>query len=235
LALANNEPLLAMRAPAGSAIRRISEMGGRLVLVCDESAYDSLTAAIGGKQSRAFVTAWNDAVKALGPDTGKVSQIVTLTQDAENYLAGRRYDLLKSVSAAVNEQLTETLAEGIKAGEGIPQLTARVQTTVADISDYGSERIARTESSRAYNGGKVSAWKESGIIEEKRWVLSGNPCQFCRAMHGQVRGLDEPFLRTGATMVGTQGGHYTNTYDDCQGPPLHPNCSCRMVAVRGEA
>ncbi len=90
-----------------------------------------------------------------------------------------------------------------------------------------AERIARTETSAAYNHGQLSAIKEAreaGYLGEdaktwKEWLAYPGCCENCQAMNHQRMELEGEYPRHGG------GSGYLKE----QGPPLHPNCRCTLV------
>lgn len=86
------------------------------------------------------------------------------------------------------------------------------------------QRIATTETVRAFNGGKIIAAKQANF-KGKRWKISSNPCKMCVEM--QARGtipLDDPFT------ILNGGGSYSIV----NFPPLHPSCECSIEFESGQ-
>lgn len=187
---------------------------------------DTLAVAIAPKQTAAFVAALGDTTQAAVP---------TLTKQAERWLEARRETLVKSLNEAANKQVAQAIQAGIREGKAGPALTDAVKETLGTVSAYAAERIAATETAKAYNGGREEGWKASGSVEAKEWLLSGDPCQFCAALAGKVVPLGEPFVKKGDVVVGTNGGVYHCDYEDVMHPALHPGCRCGLGAVFKEA
>jgi HK97 family phage portal protein len=102
------------------------------------------------------------------------------------------------------QQITDTtllklrleLAEGVVAGESIPQLASRVDSLYLDqIIPNRSTVIARTEVIAASNFGSHEAAKQSGLVLQKVWLATGD--HRTRPDHaeadGQQVGMEEPF------------------------------------------
>lgn len=133
------------------------------------------------------------------------------------------------------------LGDGLQQGETIPQLTNRVKEWAGEVGDATrgtgarAEMIARTESARAYEKGQIEAWKQSGVVEGKQWLLAPDACEFCEAIAAQFNnktvGLQDSFLAKGTVLQGTQGGMMTLDYEDIDAPPLHPQCRCDTIPV----
>lgn len=151
---------------------------------------------------------------------------------ARNY----RVHLSRSVRETTAESIRQVIEEGVATGKGVPELAQDVRNVMGDLADYAAERIARTESQRAYHSGRVAAWKESGVVAGKRFILSGNPCEMCREAERQFTkvGLDEPMVPLGGSFSWMEGGvrrTVVNDYEAIYTPPMHPNCACDMIAV----
>jgi HK97 family phage portal protein len=124
------------------------------------------------------------------------------------------------------DALKQQLEEGTKVGEGIVDLTKRVQT-IYDWSDTArAEKVARTEVFRVSNSANKEAWKQSGA-KKLEWFTSkkDNVCELCQEMDGKIIDINDNFFDKGDTF---SAGDETMTfgYDDVGAPPLHPACGC---------
>lgn len=133
------------------------------------------------------------------------------------------------------ERLSETLGEGLEAGDSATGLSARVGELYDDFDGYRTEMIARTESARAYSAGSESAWKQSGVVEGKKWLLASAACPICSAIArhfaGKVVPLDHPFYALGESIPLADGKSFLVDYAPIMGPPGHPHCRCGVTAV----
>ena len=105
----------------------------------------------------------------------------------------------------------------------------RKGATEAQVARYAKKllkqratTIARTETIAAANAGQQAAWQDAqrqGLLPrdiKRTWITTKDDrlCDHCRAVGGQVVGIDEPFRTPlGAVM----------------NPPLHPNCRCAIA------
>lgn len=103
------------------------------------------------------------------------------------------------------------LTQSMILGEGIPELTRRIQNGI-NTSEYNAERVARTEVKRVSYVSQVEAWKSQGV-KEVRYMCANNggdsrTCEYCKSLHGNTYTVgEEPSL------------------------PRHPNCRCWYVPV----
>lgn len=130
-------------------------------------------------------------------------------------------------------RLNNTLSEGIQAGEGIGELKNRVGDVYDNIEGYRAERVARTETLKASNNASVWAYKQTGYVTSKIWVVNPDACDECLEFDGKSVGLDDDFLGLGESYTTTDDDGnettHTNDYDTVEEPPLHPNCRCTVI------
>ncbi len=135
------------------------------------------------------------------------------------------------------DRLNRTLAEGIQQGEGLGDLKQRVNEVYDRLEGYRAERIARTETLKTSNNATAWAYKQTGYVTQKAWVVNPDACPQCEEFDGKTIPLDEPFLELGQSYTvgsGEDEQTYTNDYDTVEEPPLHPNCRCTIIPIRGE-
>ncbi len=98
-----------------------------------------------------------------------------------------------------------------------------------------AETIARTESANAYHEGQIDVWKETGGVQQKKFLVAPGACEFCKAVdkkygaEGTAIGIDEPMVKAGQVIRGTDGGSF-KPGKTSQGI-VHPNCRCDFVPV----
>ncbi len=77
---------------------------------------------------------------------------------------------IKDINKATQQKVAEQLKEGLDAGEGLKDLTARVKSTMK--SRLGTaQRIARTQTAGAVGTGRHAGFKHSGV-KKKSWLTS---------------------------------------------------------------
>jgi hypothetical protein len=140
-------------------------------------------------------------------------------------------------------KFSKVIGDGVANGETIPEIAERVKTWA--VKDGDAERattrraltIARTEAQRASRRAEVEAWKASGVVTGKTWLLAPDPCEFCEAASDAFSknavGLDDSFYQKGDLLFGSPDKEGNRRemlmdYEDIDGPPLHPNCRCAL-------
>jgi HK97 family phage portal protein len=97
----------------------------------------------------------------------------------------------------------EEIADGIEAGETIPEISKRIGALYDKFAGYRSTLIARTEVISTSNAGSHFAAKQTGLKLKKGWLAT--PGKRTRATHqkadGQTKKMDEPFIVGGAKLM----------------------------------
>ena len=145
------------------------------------------------------------------------------------------FEFARRINDTTANDLRAALSEGMKAGETVSQIKKRVEGVNANWKKgKRSMMIARTETARASTQGQIQAWKQSGIVTEKKWSAAGDACPFCAEMNGKIISIESSFFGEGDSLSADVGGGRTGTmkmgYGEVSGPPLHPNCRCSIVA-----
>jgi len=154
----------------------------------------------------------------------QINQNVPYNNKALEFLQNHTFDNIKGMTEEISNDLKQELERGIINGEGIGKLKARVNK-VFDVGDNRAEMIARTETNRADNNGKLLAVKGSNMDEEynKKWVTheDDRTSPICQRLDGQVVGVNKDFKDPGSPWEG-------------QSPPSHVNCRSSIVFIEKE-
>lgn len=190
-------------------------------------------AVLRGKAEKVFKEVTKDgAAQALVQlDLEDDKKIVTLANKrAEEYardrsaqLVGMRWvgdELIPNpnpeyrIDEATRELLRGFVEEAIAEGYSNDQLADGLAESFA-FSDSRAETIARTETAAADVAGNMEAYRASGGVSGKQWIIAQDEvCDECQQNADQgVIDLDAEFI-TG-----------------CDGPPAHPNCRCDVIPV----
>ena len=121
-----------------------------------------------------------------------------------------RWAITESTRDGVRELVAKSYEDGV-----IPRDLAKELRASYDFSKRRADLIARTETSKASVSGTLVAWRRSGVVTHKIWILSDDHSieDECDLNEGDgPLGLDEEF----------SGG--------VDGPPQHPGCWCSVAA-----
>lgn len=165
-----------------------------------------------------FMTEFLKEAGQEGLETVGVARDFLITTRTQEFLEKRAKFFAETVNNTTLEKLSNTLAEGIEAGEGITDLTSRVKDTYGEFSNYRAELIARTEATAATNEGILEGYQQSNVVKGKEWVSTQDD-----------RTRDEHLAMDGEGHDGTVplDGVFSNGLSE----PSEPNCRCRIVAV----
>lgn len=145
------------------------------------------------------------------------------------------------VNAETEKQLRTTLAQGIANTETTVQLEQRINEVMGYSSTRRANNIARTESARAQTYADIAAWKQSGVVEYKRWYTAQDErvCPYCASMDGVTEKTGINFFNKGDSLdvdvAGRNGETRVSTinfsYDSVKGAPLHASCRCVLIPI----
>lgn len=151
-----------------------------------------------------------------------VDKNIQYNEKALEFLQNHTFDNVKGMTEEISNDLKAELERGIINGEGIGKLKSRV-SKVFDVGENRAEMIARTETIRAENNGKLLSMKGSDLSGEydKKWIATNDErtCPVCKKLNGQVVGINDSF----------EEGKWSG-----QVGPVHPRCRCTVVFIPKE-
>lgn len=147
-----------------------------------------------------------------------------------DFIKARANQLAGQVTDTTYGAITDVLAEGAAAGEGIPELAARVRHVFDVASESRSVTIARTEVISAYNGSTAEFAVIAGpdVVAGQEWIATRD--SRTRSTHSSVDGdiamVGETFSVGGSTMLypGDPNGAAKETV----------NCRCTVALLTPE-
>ena len=160
-----------------------------------------------------FNSGWDSTEK-------KVEQNIPLNTRALEFLQDHTFDNIKGMTEEIANDLKAELSRGIINGEGITKLKERVEK-VFNVGKNRADMIARTETNRAENNGKLLAMKASGLEYDKKWssVADDRTSDICKRLDGQVVAIDEDFK---------------DSKFEGQSPPAHVDCRSTIIFIEKE-
>ncbi len=144
----------------------------------------------------------------------------TANEPAMKYIRDRGLELAKSVPDTMKGHVQAAIESELGRGTTVKEIKNAITKQAPELSGYQAERIARTETSIAFNQGQRLAWADNGV-EGRQVLTAGDPCPICTAVADKYRGVTVPM--TEAYMVGA---------DAWMSPPFHPNCRCGEMPVQ---
>ena len=167
---------------------------------------------------------------ALSPDADGNPPAFQINERARQYLMETKLELVQTIPETLKDQATRAIADGLGSGETINQIRDRLADSGS--VDAMAERVARTETARAYQYGDMQGAQESGGFAGRTWLLAGGPCPLCSAasdlLAGKVVPFSEPFFPAGTT-IATSAGAVTFARPVWVPSEIHPNCRCISI------
>lgn len=162
-----------------------------------------------------FLSGWEGAEKEMGRN-------FMVNKEAIRFIQDYTYDKVKGMTEEISNDLRGELERGMMQGEGITKIKERVRG-VFDKGETRSEAIARTETNRADNYGRMLAFQESKEPYVKKWIAhkDDRTSELCKRLDGQIVPLDGKFRDK---QTGWEG--------PC--PPGHVNCRSTFVIIPKE-
>jgi len=130
-------------------------------------------------------------------------------------LSTRTFEELRGVTAAMSQQMSRTLAEGLAAGRGPKVIARELRKNVVDITRRRANVLARTEVIHAHAEGQLDSFErlgveEVGLMAELSTAGDERVCERC-----SDAAADGPYpVKEARGMI-----------------PLHPNCRCAWVPL----
>lgn len=175
------------------------------------------------KLVRAIVSdAGDDALSELALDLG----FALTAREAREFIANKGAKMVRDIDATTREALREALSKGITEGAGLDSLIMEVDGVMGERLERAS-RIARTETAAAYNFGTLEGYRQSGVVEMKEWLSSGD--EAVRDTHSELDGQQVPL---GEVFHSSSGASLAFPGDpDCGDPGETVNCRCTLIPV----
>jgi 8-oxo-dGTP pyrophosphatase MutT (NUDIX family) len=135
--------------------------------------------------------------------------------DAVEYASSHATELIDQLEQSTRNGLRDLIETALVDG----WTPAQLQDAIVSSRLFSPDRadlIARTELALANTQGNLAAWRRSGVVRGKQWLMSNDHDQddICdRNSEAGVIALDESFP------------------DGSDGPPAHPGCQCVCVPV----
>jgi len=138
-------------------------------------------------------------------------------QNAIDYISSYTFDNIKGMNDDIAEKLRQVMQRGFMDGKSADALKKDV-SAVFDVSDNRVDMIARTETNRAANFGRLHGYMKSGVEGKKVYsaAVDNRTSALCKRLNGQRKNLDEDFEDPNGEWNGPV-------------PPAHPNCRSSWI------
>ena len=137
---------------------------------------------------------------------------------AVEWAGERAAELVTKIEESTRDYLRADVTQAVQEGWSTGQLSDALEANFG-FSEGRSDMIARTEIAKADVQGNMTAYKASGLVSGKEWILGSEHPQDDECNDNADQGvipLDQDF----------------SSGDDA--PPAHPNCECDVLPVLAE-
>lgn len=123
-------------------------------------------------------------------------------------------NLVGNLSKTTTPRIQRLVADFTRNSWRLSDLVEKIQDSWL-YSRSRAQSIAVTETTRAFAEGNTTAWRESGIVDRRRWNTARDElvCPVCGPLHRVTTGINDPFP------------------DGMPNPPAHPRCRCWVTPV----
>lgn len=173
------------------------------------SAFEEVTAAV---EAAVMEVGEEEFVKSLTQVGAEDSLFDLANPRAVAYAEERALELVTELEDSTRKMLRSTIVKALDEGRSYAQLAKDLEEEYA-FSAERAEAIASTEMNDAVTNSQLEAWKASGVVIGKSWLLSEDEgvCSICEANAAQgTIPLEDAF----------QSGD--------EGPTAHPRCRCSL-------
>lgn len=181
----------------------------------DDARLTSVMEGVADRMGDLFRASFNAAAEDLGESLSVGDETVSA------WIEERGLELSTSVPDTIKQQVNNRIAQLTATGNlSVSEAVRVIRDEVPDIAAARAEAIARTETSLAFNRGRVSAFEVAGL-DTKNWLPAGGPCPICDAMAAKYEANAIPVGEN--FTVNVRGKTYSVI-----APPAHPNCRCSV-------
>ncbi len=187
---------------------------------------NSINASLKAIVKKDLVRGINGAERDLNLDFGFGTQenqlLETLTNEQINgYVLpnGKRFPGIKGINDKLEIEIRQAVLEGLDNAESIPQITKRVEEVFEDVNRSSAMRIARTESLRINNTGRLNTFMKAGVKKKKFLAkIDSRTSNICKRLNGQVQNVTATFKDE-------------VTGEEWMTPPVRPNCRSTFIGA----
>jgi len=197
-------------------IKEIKSLGDIIKAIKDILVFSSEVKDISDRViMNVFMEGWDKTEKQLNRN-------MMLNKEAIEFIKSYTFQNIQGMNKELTEDLRQELERGLIEGNGGFQMMERVRK-VFNSSKTRAEAIARTETNRAENQGRLLAFKESGEEYEKKVIahIDDRTSDICKRMNGKTTELNGSFKDA-------------QTNQEWQSPPFHVNCRSQVIFVPKE-
>lgn len=128
---------------------------------------------------------------------GGYSYDVILPEEARKFIKQHAYEVGVITEETVLKRIREELERGLEEGLPPKEMKKRIQETAGTwMSDFHAQTIARTETGKFYNAGRLARWQDpetNGFVEALQYdaILDTRTTDVCRVLDGKIISIED--------------------------------------------
>ena len=141
----------------------------------------------------------------------------------DSYVRSSAFTNVQGINQTTRNLLRASLAEGIRLGETVPELSSRIEAVFDAARGYRATMIARTETAQAYQYANHAAGEllfKDGLVKYRRWITAPEDdpriCPICRPLNKYTIRFDAKYP------------------DDLEPAHAHVSCRCSETYLVGD-
>ena len=184
---------------------------------------------------KVFMPLYEEIVKGEGQkvlnELIKDGKFSDMTDTSQRFIHDKTAKMSWEINKTTNRKIEKIVNDNI--GENVKVVSAKMTDLFDNMEKSRVDIIARTEVAKAINFATEESYRQSGVVEAKKWVTGrdNRVCEFCRELEGKIIGLNENFENRGANLEGEDEGIMDIDYENISAPPLHASCRCGLVPI----
>jgi len=140
----------------------------------------------------------------------------------QRYIQNDAFAHVQGINHTTREQLRATLAEAMRKGENVTQISDRIAAVFESARNYRTTMIARTETAQAFayaNYEALNLLYKDGLVKYRKWLTApedGRTCLICQPLNGYTIRFDAKYP------------------DELEPAHVHPQCRCTEIGLLGD-
>lgn len=115
---------------------------------------------------------------------GSQERIDASNKIAADWLSERGARMIKDVEVTLRDELRDFLAREVRLGSSTDELASKIREEFSQWPEWKADRLARTETSTAFNFATLTAGKSAGIKQVQ--ILDGQNDEPCKKRNGKI-------------------------------------------------
>jgi len=168
--------------------------------------YKKLKSVVMPEMKSLFIKGFQKGIKDIKKE--HLAEFDIVDKDTLDWLDDYAEEMAKTSIIVATDHIGRILEEAVEKGFSIPKIRNMIQEDFKEYSRNKATLIARTETQRAVNEGRLRGYEKEDV-EKAEFLIAPGACEECQPLNGNEYPLNEAKL-----MI-----------------PVHPNCRCTWLPV----